>query len=215
MNLQIIGANFGRTGTFSLKSALEQLDLGPCLHMSKFVADGDLCRNWLAEINSDNPDWEGLFTGYRAVVDWPGCLFVEALLARAPEARVIYTERDFDCWYRSVSDTIFPALHWSRHIAPERRPAFITFAEEIVGRRTFAGNFDRATAQQLYKQHREYIFDLVPTTQLLVFNVQMGWSPLCRFLGVPEPATDFPKENASGEFFGNLSQIRRGRSRGG
>src|SRR5689334_16327222 len=33
MTLKVIGAGFGRTGTMSLKLALEQLGFGPCYHM--------------------------------------------------------------------------------------------------------------------------------------------------------------------------------------
>ena len=126
-----------------------------------------------------------------------------------PGVKVIYTERDFDSWFASVSATIFPALSWAKHIPQERRPAFISFAEAIIGSRTFSGNFDRASAQQLYTWHRQRIIDLVPAEQLLLFELQQGWEPLCEFLEVSLPGVAFPNENASGEFFTMLGRMRR------
>lgn len=212
MNLQVIGANFGRTGTLSLKRALQMLGFSPCLHMSHFVADTGLCTSWLEALASDDgADWKRLLGDYSAAVDWPACLFVESLLAAAPDARVIYTLRDFDSWYQSVNETIFPALRWARHIPAEKAPAFIAFVEEIVGRRTFGGRLDRASARELYHRHQQHIIDTVPSEQLLMFDIQEGWGPLCEFLSAAQPQVDFPNENASGEFFALLSQLRRRR----
>ena len=39
MTLKVIGAGFGRTGTNSLKLALEQLGFGPCHHMFEVIED--------------------------------------------------------------------------------------------------------------------------------------------------------------------------------
>ena len=33
MALKVVGAGFGRTGTLSLKNALEKIGFGPCYHM--------------------------------------------------------------------------------------------------------------------------------------------------------------------------------------
>ncbi|MFT5045917.1 MAG: hypothetical protein ACI8UP_002892 [Porticoccaceae bacterium] len=35
--------------------------------------------------------------------------------------------------------------------------------------------------------------------RLLVFHVKEGWGPLCKFLGVPVPPTDFPRINSREE----------------
>jgi len=184
--------------------------------MSQFIADAGLCTTWLEALAREGkPDWERLLGESSAAVDWPACLFVQSLLTAVPDARVIYTVRDFDSWYQSVNDTIFPALHWARQIPAEKKPEFLIFVEEVIGRRTFDGRLDRAAARELYHRHQQHIVDVVPNDQLLVFDIQAGWGPLCEFLALAEPQMDFPKENASGEFFALLSQLRRGRGRRG
>ena len=35
MALKVVGAGFGRTGTLSLKTALERIGFGPCYHMMR------------------------------------------------------------------------------------------------------------------------------------------------------------------------------------
>lgn len=213
MNLRVIGASLGRTGTLSLKMALEQLGYGPCLHMSDFAADPQLCRSWLEELAAESPNWHRLVWRYGSLVDWPACVFVEQLLRWAPSAKVIFTERDFDGWYQSVSETVFPALRWARLVPEDRAPEFIRLVKKVIAEKTFAGKFDRESAFELYHAHRKHIVGLVPSTQLLLFDVRDGWEPLCEFLQRELPKGDFPRENAAGEFFGMLGRAH-GRRRG-
>ncbi|WP_193163650.1 sulfotransferase family protein [Microbulbifer hainanensis] len=214
MKLQLIGAAFGRTGTLSLKLALELLGFGPCLHMSQFVTDNALCRIWLDELNRPLPDWQSMVGENSSLLDWPCCLFVEQFLALAPDAKVIYTERDFDSWFRSLNETIVPALRWANQLRSGHRPGFIAFAAEIIGKRTFGENFERAAAERIYHNHRERVIGQVPAGQLLMFDVRDGWGPLCDFLEVREPNFEFPQENAAGEFFAMLRSLHRKRING-
>ena len=195
----------------SLKRALELLRFGPCLHMSQFVTDNELCRIWLGELSRPFPDWQRMVGEHSSLVDWPCCLFVEPLLALAPSAKVIYTERDFDSWFRSINETIVPALRWANQLRSEGRSDFIAFAAELIGKRTFSGNFERGAAEQVYRHHRQRIIDQVPAGQLLIFDVKDGWEPLCEFLEVPEPDIEFPQENAAGDFFAMLRSLYRER----
>ncbi len=208
MNIQVIGAGFGRTGTLSLKLALQQLGYGPCLHMSDFAADPRLCQSWLQGLAAEAPDWKQLVGQYTSLVDWPGCLFVEQLLRQAPTARVIFTERDFDGWYQSVSETVFPALRWAQLVSDEKAPHFIHLAKKVIADKTFVGKFDRESASGLYYAHRNHIVGLVPAEQLLLFDVREGWEPLCEFLQCEVPKGNFPRENAAREFFGMLGRMR-------
>ena len=47
MALNIIGAGMGRTGTASLKVALEALDIGPCYHMSEVLKNPEYTKDWI------------------------------------------------------------------------------------------------------------------------------------------------------------------------
>src|SRR5919199_3150253 len=107
MALEVIGAGFGRTGTMSLKVALEELGFGPCYHMTEVFANPKHVKFWEAAARGEPVDWEELFRGYRSSVDWPGAAFYEELMERYPDAKVILTVRDPDRWYESALNTIY------------------------------------------------------------------------------------------------------------
>ena len=67
--MKIIGAGFGRTGTMSLKAALEELGYGPCYHMTEvFEHPDEHAPLWEAAARGEPIDWEELFAGYQATV---------------------------------------------------------------------------------------------------------------------------------------------------
>lgn len=105
--LRVIGAGFGRTGTTSLKAALETLGFGPCDHMQELFRDAEHADRWDAAVRGEAVDWEEVFAGYRSTLDWPGCAFYEELMARYPDAKVLLTVRDADRWYESAYITIY------------------------------------------------------------------------------------------------------------
>src|SRR5918998_430244 len=88
MTLEIIGAGFGRTGTMSLKVALEELGFGPCYHMTEVFANPDHVELWETAARGEPLDWGEVFRDYRATVDWPGAAFYEELMRRYPEPRM-------------------------------------------------------------------------------------------------------------------------------
>ena len=106
MSLKVIGAGFGRTGTLSLKMALEQLGLGPCYHMVEVFKHRDHLPRWIAAHEGAETDWADLFSGYAATVDWPSCNLWQAQLEAFPEAKILLARRDPKAWYRSVMNTI-------------------------------------------------------------------------------------------------------------
>src|SRR5262249_33070515 len=106
MPLDVIGAGFGRTGTLSLKAALEELGFSRCYHMVEVLATDD-ARRWDAAARGEPVDWDRLFEGFRATVDWPACSFYRELLEKYPGAKVILTVRDPDRWYDSARQTIY------------------------------------------------------------------------------------------------------------
>jgi hypothetical protein len=110
MALEVIGAGFGRTGTMSMKSALEIIGFGPCHHMME-VTSNDAQRDiWRAIAAGETPDWEQAFAGYRSTVDWPGAYFWRELAARYPAAKIILTVRDPESWFESATNTIFCSI---------------------------------------------------------------------------------------------------------
>src|SRR6516165_3260381 len=109
MPLDVIGAGFGRTGTLSLKLALEQLGFGPCYHMLEVLQNPSAAGQWEAAADRKAVDWEEVFKGYRATVDWPAATFWRQLADAYPAAKVILSLRDPAAWFASTQATIFKA----------------------------------------------------------------------------------------------------------
>jgi hypothetical protein len=210
--MRVIGVGFGRTGTASLKAALERLGLGPCYHMADVVQQPQRARAWLDASAGRGPAWDEIFDGFQSTVDWPGAAFWQDLVAAYPDAKVILTVRDPQRWYTSANDTLFRL--WRRRRAPMarlklrlrsvRRPLmadFVAMAEAVVCRRVFDGReADRDYAIGVFEQHNTDVQKTVPPERLLVFNVADGWAPLCEFLGVEAPDEPFPRLNDTAEF---------------
>lgn len=199
MALKIIGAGFGRTGTSSLKRALELLGFGKCYHMMEVMRNPDCLPLW-ADVLDGKPEWDSVFEGYQSSVDWPAAAFYKEQMRHFPDARVILTVRDPESWYRSVSETIYPLSNlmppvWLMWLNRFRRTRRLVFATIWDG--TFDGRFeDREHAIRVFNEHIEAVRNEVPPEKLLVFNVREGWAPLCEFLGVADvPEQPFPHVN--------------------
>ncbi|HEY9879292.1 MAG TPA: sulfotransferase family protein [Leptolyngbyaceae cyanobacterium] len=201
MSLSVIGAGFGRTGTLSLKAALEMLGYGPCYHMIEVFAHPEHIDLWNAATDGEF-HWDEIFDGFRAAVDWPACAFWQPLLEYYPDAKVILTVRDPNRWYESALQTIYGATH--RNPAADTPPIFIAqraMAGKLVWERTFGGRFDdRDHAIAVFNAHNEAVKAAVPANRLLVFEARQGWEPLCTFLGCPVPDAPFPNVNSTEEF---------------
>lgn len=203
MALSVVGAGFGRTGTLSLKLALEQLGLGPCHHMMEVFANPAQAPVWHSAAKGGAVDWDELLSGYKASVDWPSCHFWRELAAHYPEAKVVLSTRDPRRWYKSISETIFPAMAGEM---PEEGDAanVLSMARHVVSEKTFGGRTDEAHVLDVLERHEAEVKRSVPASRLLVFDVAEGWDPLCRFLGVPVPDAPFPRTNSSEEFRARL-----------
>ncbi|MFQ5683774.1 MAG: sulfotransferase family protein [Candidatus Binatia bacterium] len=201
MVLGVIGAGFGRTGTFSLKRALERLGYGPCYHMAEVLANPAHIPVWSAAAEGSTIEWNTLFEGYRAAVDWPTSHFWYKLTNEYPEAKVLLTVRDSEKWYDSVYRTIYQSL-----IQPLPSDDPVTrdqraMARKIVLEGTFEGRFaDRTYAIAVYEQHNTEVRRIIEPSRLLVYEVTAGWEPLCEFLGCPTPNEPFPRLNTTAEF---------------
>lgn len=207
MSLSIIGAGFGRTGTHSLKRALETLGLRPCYHMEEVIANPDHAPFWRAAADSEQVDWSAMLDPYRAIVDWPGVYFWRELARAYPTARLVLTVRDTGRWYQSAYDTIFQGMTEPDPDDPSARRPKSKMSSELILKRTFGGRFaDADYAMAVYDRHNEEVRQSIPAERLLVYDVSDGWAPLCTFLGCPLPGEPFPKSNTSAEFKGRFLQ---------
>lgn len=213
MGLDVIGAGFGRTGTLSLKTALERLGFAGCYHMFEVFAHPEHADTWTRAARGEAVDWASLMAGYRATVDWPACEFWRQLLDAFPDAKVLLSVRPADRWYESFHETIERVLTMPRPGGDAG--AFSAIAEMgdvTVLQRSFAGRVgDRDHVIACFERHNDEVRQSVPPDRLLEFDVTEGWEPLCAFLGVPVPGDPFPNVNDRA-FFQSMFQLDPGGS---
>ena len=191
MGLKVIGAGFGRTGTMSLKVALETLGFAPCYHMTECAPKGpEHWNKWIAAADG-NPDWDGIFEGYEATLDFPSCTSYKALADYYPDAKVILTVRDPERWFDSLQETIF-APKWIEYLRGVEMGKFI---QRNINDYLQDKMHDKEHLIRRFHEHSEEVKKSIPASRLLVFEVQQGWGPLCEFLDKPIPDTDFPRIN--------------------
>lgn len=201
MGLAVIGAGFGRTGTLSLKAALEQLGFGPCHHMAEIFANPDQLPQWQRAVAGMPVDWEAVLAGYRAAVDWPSAFFWRELAETYPEAKVILTSRDPDIWYQSFSNTILALAGAIDRVKNRHIRATIEMGGSLVGSGVFDGRADDPDyAKHVFRAHEATVRQAIAAERLLVFDVREGWAPLCGFLGAPVPTGPFPRLNDTAQF---------------
>jgi hypothetical protein len=191
MSIQVIGAGLGRTGTLSLKAALEELGFAKCYHPLEVFASMDQARTWDAAARGEPVDWDRLFAGYRATVDLPGCMFYRELLAKYPEAKVILTVRDPERWYDSVRQTIhllgntFPK--WTVLLLSPRMRVLQRMLDRLRDR-MFRGRFeDRAFAIEVFNRHNEQVRRDVPADRLLAMRSARAGARSARSSRCPSP----------------------------
>ncbi|WP_433888429.1 sulfotransferase family protein [Streptomyces sp. CA-111067] len=207
--MEVIGAGLGRTGTTSLKKALEILGLGPTYHTREIFRDPDRLADWENAVNGGETDWDAVFDGYRSTVDWPAAAFWKELAEHYPDARVILTVRDPQEWYTSCARTIFisyrPGVHWTVLRGLMRIPLMAADKRLRNFRQVFDGVFrrhfgdrpisSREAAVEVFDEHLAAVRAGVPARRLLEYRVTEGWEPLCAFLELPVPEQPFPYEN--------------------
>ena len=212
MSLRVIGAGWGRTGTTSLRKALELLGLGPCYHWSS-VREKDVAL-WRQVTLEESFPWEQIFDGFSSAVDWPASHYWRELATRYPEAKVILTHRDPHDWFKSANSTIYAmvshdlqtfdgsGLGW----APETAKDMVRVTRNIAIERALGAPFEErpheneALVVERFQQHLETVRASLPSERLLDFQVSEGWGPLCEFLEVDVPDEPFPHVNARARF---------------
>lgn len=208
MALEVIGAGLGRTGTLTLKLALERLGFDPCHHMTEVLASPEQVAFWNRAADDEDVDWEELYGTYRATVDWPGCHFYARLAEAYPAAKVVLSKRDPERWYDSMSETILKSMEMMglKDETPDTHP--MRFGGVIIAERTFGGDFSRENVIAAFERHNAEVRSRIPAERLLEFEASQGWEPLCAFLGVPVPDEAFPRTNGRDEFWQHADKAR-------
>jgi len=210
--MKVLGAGFGRTGTMSLKIALEKLGIGPCYHMREVVSHPSHIKIWYDISRGEHPNWDRLFSGFNSAVDFPVSLFYEELINKFPDAKFILTLRDFDKWYISTANTIYkvPTMLpvWFKQVVYPIR-MFIAMQVNLIWVGLFNNKFsDKESAKIVYYEHIESVKKTIPSDKLLIYHVNMGWEPLCEFLNVAVPEIPFPKVNDTAEMLRKFAIIK-------
>jgi hypothetical protein len=201
MTLAVIGAGFGRTGTMSLKLALEHLGFGPCYHMREVLARPAHDPIWHSATRGEQVDWDALFEGYTSAVDWPVAAFWRELSRHYPDARFILSVREPQKWHRSVLETIFKALSSTPDPGDREACAHRAMTRELILHRTFDGRLeDPGYAIGVYERHNQAVRDSISADRLLLHEIGDGWEPLCAFLERPVPEEPYPHSNTRKEF---------------
>lgn len=212
MTLKVLGAGYHRTGTRSTYKALNTLGF-PCYHMFEATLNPNNWRHvdfWcdVAEAPAGTQhDWEKVFAGYAAAVDDPASSVWQELMAAYPDAKVVLTlhPRGAEVWFDSVINTVyFTEVRWQFKVlalfVPHARKTR-NMIHKLIWQRAHRGTMpDRAKAVADYERHAAEVKARVPPEKLLVYSVDQGWEPLCRFLDVPVPSVPFPKANDRAAF---------------
>lgn len=194
MTLRIVGAGLPRTGTSSLRRALEGLLGGPCCHMSALPGHPfDLGPAWDAALAGQPTDWGALLQPYRAAVDWPASLFWRELSAANPQAIVLLSLRDSaEQWWQSADATILPVARMALAPGWTEGRALVTMLERFTG----TTDWDRPEIlMAAYERHNAEVQRAIPPERLLNWQAAEGWTPICRALDLPIPAEPFPWTN--------------------
>ena len=198
--MRIVGAGLGRTGTHSLKLALQQLLGAPCYHMSEVFEHLDHAPVWHAALRGEDVDYDSVLHGYQAIVDWPGAGVWRELADAYPEALVLLsTRKDAATWLKSVRATILGSEPENKMEDDPSLPGFVPMVREMFER--FEPNWrDDDAVMAAYDRHNEAVRREVPAERLVEWQPGDGWEPLCTALGVPVPDEPFPHVNTTEEF---------------
>jgi hypothetical protein len=199
MKLQVVGAGLPRTGTHSLQIALEQLLGGRCYHMREIPGHPfDLGEGWNRALSGEKLDWDQIFDGYVAAVDWPTSIVWRGLSEANPNALVLLSVRDSaETWWQSVNETILPVARMA--LAPDwnQGRGLLDLLERFSG----TTQWDHPqTLMAAYERHNAEVRKTIPQHRLLEWQAKEGWEPICRALGLSVPEIPFPWVNRRSEW---------------
>ncbi len=194
MHLRVVGAGLPRTGTSSLGIALAHLLGGPCHHMSVIPGHPfDLGAGWDRALAGEAPDWNQIFDGFVAALDWPASMFWHDLSEANPDALVLLSVRDTaETWWQSANATFLPAARMA--LAPDWTGGrgLVALLERFAQTEQWD---DPAMLMAAYEHHNAKVRKTARRYRLLEWRAEEGWVPICSALGVPVPDFPFPWVN--------------------
>lgn len=221
--MKVIGSGLGRTGTYTLKFALEELGFGKCYHMLELFQNPSGVEYFRQAEKGFSVNWNELFNGYSSAVDYPVARYFRQLADYYPEAKIVHTLRDPEEWFHSATETIFMVNQMPLKIFMRfgirfpfrkeiRRRFPVLRYNRMLMRKEFGNNVrDKAEVIRRFEQHTENVINHFPSSRLLVFDTKQGWDPLCKFFNVAVPNAPFPHFNKRKDFLSKVETIGMGR----
>ncbi|MDA8044432.1 MAG: hypothetical protein M0Z30_04220 [Actinomycetota bacterium] len=197
MGLKVVGAGLGRTGSHSLKIALESLLGGTCYHMVELFPRPEHVELWHDAMVGREPDWDAMLADFTAAVDWPAAAVWEDLHRAFPDSVVLLSRRSStEAWWESFSHTILEVM--------ERGPvpgmeAWFAMSVDMLERLT-PDYADRDSCMAAYEAHNQRVRECVAPDRLIDWTPGDGWGPICAGLGLAVPEEPFPHVNTTDEF---------------
>jgi sulfotransferase family protein len=199
MGLRLIGAGLGRTGTSSLKQAIERLTGAPCYHMTETFGKPEVTETWHRAVRGQMPDWRTFLAGYAATLDWPACRFWRELASDYPDVQVLLSTRSSaEVWWGSMEQTIVKALGSPTTSEQHARQRAMT--RDLIEQHLGPDWRTREACIQAYERHNAEVRAVIAPDRLVEWQPGDGWAPLCDALGEPVPDEPFPHTNTAAEF---------------
>ena len=213
--MKVICAGWGRTGTRSLKYALQTLLNAPSYHMQNILLNKRDAKLWYNIIfkKPEKINWDEIFHGYGACLDFPSCNYYRELMKTYPNAKVILTIRNENNWIKSwnmLNNQIIKSITF-RFFSKIPFTSFYLqkkiHNESILGPNgMFKGLKTDDEIKKEFLKWNQSVIDYVPKDKLLVYRVKDGWNPLCEFLEVPRPDIPFFHKNKT-KNMGHMSRF--------
>jgi len=203
MEMRVVGAGMGRTGTMSLKLALERLLGAPCYHMVEVFQHPEHVAAWRGAAEGQMPDWTQVLSGYAAAVDWPAAAFWPEISQAFPNAIILHSTRDSESWWKSASSTIFNSVNL---LQPESE--WLGMVRAMMASRFTTDLSDKDACIAAFERNNAHVLATAPKDRLLEWRASDGWAPICKALDLPIPDEPFPHANTTEEF---LSRVESGR----
>jgi len=212
--MKVICAGWGRTGTRSLKYALQILLKAPSYHMQNILLNKRDARLWQNIIlKKKNVNWSDIYNGYGACLDFPSCNYYKELMKEYPDAKVILTVRDADSWMKSwnaLNREVLDSITFKFFSKIPGTSFYIQkkiHNEAILGPRgMFKGHKSEKNIKNEFIKWNQSVIDYVPKDRLLVYEIKDGWEPLCNFLNIPVPDISFFHKNKT-KNMGHMSRF--------
>lgn len=193
MALKVIGAGQSRTGTLSLKFALEHLGFGPCCHAAELLSRmSEQFPLWMRVVQG-MPDWDAVFDGFLSTVDFPTNKYWRDLAAYFPDAKVILSTRDAESWFDSLQRSVMSPEAREKSEQSPMIPILTKMLLDYPPERLE----DREFMLEHFRTWNAEVISAIPPERLLVWQLGDGWEPICTFLNVPVPAEPYPRINSS------------------